>query len=582
MYSSIQDQVDYTNQQESYYARDLYNYFTYVSSTGTITHSFPDGEIKSITDSRTESQSLRGQFNVDKSFGTDHSIHVLGGAEIRDVKGSSSNNYMYGYNPDTNSYNTSFNPSSSGMTVSGWSSQYNYYVRSESGTVTRKHQRYLSYFGLGSYDFKNKYHLSASIRFDDYNLLGASRRDRAIPLWSIGGKWDISKENFLEPYSWISNLAIRMTYGKSGVVPPNIGNTYALITTGTDTNTGLSTATITSPSDSHLKWETTATYNLGLDFGFFHNRLSGSLEYYYKKSDDLLDSAPINPTYGFTTLTRNVGNMKGHGIDLGITGRILDKEIKWESSLNFSYTTNTLTDSNYDTTDNANSYVGSGNKVKGKPLAAVYAYRWAGLDNTGQSTVYTKDGTVLSASELSSATFDDLKYMGTTNAPYYGGFLNTFSYKNFTFGFRMSYFFGYVFVKDDLNNYPTYASGYSTVSKSSAIVNRWQNAGDETKTNVPGLENISYNSLNAYNGSDINVLPADHIRLQQVSFGYRLPQNFLTKYFIRNAEINFVVRNLGLLWTKNKENIDPVYHANNGYSSLSPSRNYSLQLNLTF
>jgi phospholipid N-methyltransferase len=142
---------------------------------------------------------------------------------------------------------------------------------------------------------------------------------------------------------------------------------------------------------------------------------------------------------------------------------------------------------------------------------------------------------------------------------------------------------GAVFRNTMMQNYPSYSGvQYGAVAKDEIIADRWRQPGDEATTNVPGLANISYNSLSRFQNADINVLSADNIRLQQVSLGYNVPDQWLNKTFFKSLSFNFAVRNLGLLWVRNDEKIDPMYLSSNNYNTLAPQRTYTLQLNCSF
>jgi len=526
-----------------------------------------------------ESQSMRFQMNINKNFNENNGLHFLAGSEIREERREGSSQRYYGYNTDTNS-SQSVNPTTYYTTIYGWQT----YIGTSDNSISKYRDRYLSYYGLGSYDFMNRYHISGSVRFDDYNLLGASRKNRALPLWSVGSKWDINKEFFLRDISWLDNLSARVTYGKSGSAPGGgFGSQSAIISVGSiDFNTQLPTASISLPENPEIKWETTSTLNFGLDYAVFNNRLRGSVDLYYKKSKDILTNIPYNPTYGWSYLNYNTGTLEGHGVDVNIGGLIINKGFKWNSNFNFAYNTNEVTDSRFKATS-TNQYFGS-SPILGETIGYLYAYKWAGLDETGQSTVSKKDGTIINASQgIANVSPDDLKYMGTTVAPYFGGLMNDFSYHNFTLGVQVTYFMGHVFRNTVLQNYPTYSGAqYGAVAKDELIADRWRQAGDEAVTNVPGLTNISFNSLNRYQMADINVLPADNIRLQQISLGYNVPSEWLAKTFIKSLSFNFAARNLGLLWVKNDQGIDPQYLSNNNYNTLAPQRNYTLQFNCSF
>jgi TonB-linked SusC/RagA family outer membrane protein len=579
MYTSIENKTRTLNEADSYFSRNLINEATSVNSAGKLVYGIPVGAYLNNTTYSNNSQSMRLQMNINKNFNENSGLHFLAGSEIREERRESSSQRYYGYNTDTN-IGQSVNPTALYTTIYGWST----IIGSYDNSINKYRERFLSYYGLGSYDYMNRYHVSGSARFDDANILGADRKNRALPLWSVGGKWDINKEFFLREVSWLNNLSARVTYGKAGSAPTGgYGSTSPIINVGSvDFNTQLPTAGISLPQNPEIKWETTATLNYGLDYSVFNNRLNGSVDLYYKKTNDIIANVAHNPTYGWSFLNYNTATLKGHGVDLSIGGLIVNKAFKWNSNLNFSYNTNEVTDTRYELTT-TNQYL-SGAAMLGHTIGYLYAYKWAGLDATGQSTVAKKDGTIINSSQgIALIGKDDLKYMGTTVAPYFGGFMNSFSYSNFTLGVQVTYYMGSVFRNPVLQNYPTEVKVQNgAVAKDELIADRWRAAGDEANTNVPGLTNINYNSVNRFQMADINVLPGDNVRLQQISLGYNVPSKFLDRTFIKSLSFNFAARNLGLLWVKNDLGIDPQYLSSNNYNTLAPQRNYTLQFNCSF
>jgi TonB-linked SusC/RagA family outer membrane protein len=578
MYTSIFSKTRTLNELESYYVRNMINEATSISN-GKLVYGIPLGANLGDSNQKNESQSMRFQMNINKSFDQNNTVNFLAGAEVREERREGSSQTRYGYDTDTNS-NVSVNPTQYYTTVYDWQT----YIGNFDNAISKYRDRYLSYYALGSYDFKNRYHLSGSVRFDDYNLLGASRKNRALPLWSIGAKWDINKENFLKDVSWLSNLSTRVTYGVAGSAPAGgYGSNNAIIGLGgRDFNTQLPTASISLPENPFIKWETTATFNVGLDYGIFDDRLRGNVDLYYKKTDDIITSLPFNPTYGWSFLKYNAGTLDGNGVDLGLSGTIFKGKFKWNSTFNIAYTSNEVTDSRFKAVA-VNQFFGS-SPIVGMNVSYLYAYRWAGLDAKGQSTIYAKDGSIIDSSKGNNTiTKDDLKYMGTTVAPYFGGFMNDFSFENFSLAVQITYFMGAVFRDQQMQNYPTFnGAQYGAVAKDKIIADRWRQPGDEAFTNVPGLANTSYNSLNRFQNADINVLSADNIRLQQISLGYTVPNEWLEKTFFKSLSFNFAARNLGLLWVRNNRGIDPQYLSTNNYNTLAPQRTYTLQFNCSF
>ena len=580
MYYKFTSKQEAMNTTDSYFVRNLFNTATsYDEATGELTNGIPTGGYYALGYIENENYNLRGQLSVNKSFNKVHSLNAVAVAEIRQEKRMSYDKTYYGFDFDTSSGST-VNPTEYYTTVYGWQT----YIGSYDNGISRYRNRYLSYVGTGSYSYKSTYFLSGSLRFDDYSLLGASRKDRAMPLWSAGFRWKLLNEPFIQLPGFVSHVDLRMTYGIGGSTPTGgTGNNTAVINLYDDYSTDLPSASISTPGNSRLKWETTKTFNVGIDYGIFNDRINGSFEYYTKRSSDILANMPFNATYGFTYLRYNVGTLSGHGVDIGLNAKVIDSQFKWSSSFTFAYNTNEVTSAYYKNTT-VSEFLNSGGLKEGKALGSVYTYRWAGLDDMGRSQIYDENGDII-GDDVYITDLDPkiLKYKGTTTAPYFGGWTNTFSYKALVMGVQMSYYLGHVFTKPVLNNYPSYAgTHYGAIGRNKDFAKRWREPGDEEATDIPGLPNMTYNSYSRYNYSDINVLPAGHVRLNQVSLSYTLPESVVKKMYMKGASISFVARNLGIIWRKNKDGYDPQYLSTANYNTLTPSRNYMVRVSASF
>lgn len=565
----------YLQNQNSYDTRLLINNGT--TYNGTIaTYGVPKGGVYKTTNGTSDDYSVRGQLNINKSW-NNHHIDFLGGSEIRQTKYNGGQQTRYGYNEDI-STSVAVNPTVSYATLFGGTSTLGYL----DGNIFKNTKRYLSYFGLATYSFQNKYYASGSVRFDDYTNQGLDRRQRAVPLYSAGLRWNAKRENFLKDVSWVSSLNLRATLGTGGTIP-NTGTSYATVSLGSnDPYTGQPTATIFVPANSQLTWETTRTINEGIDAGFFNDRLSLSADVYQKRNYNLLATLPYNSTYGFTTLQYNAGNAKGHGMEFIITGiPVATKNWNWNSSFNFSYATNTITDQRLKSTS---TMVGISQVSDGYPTDNIFVYRWAGLDNKGLSRIYGADGAILNSTSSRSITNADLVYGGRTTPPYFGGWTNTVRYQNLSLIVRASYSLGHKFLMTDINtaSFPTGTSYSGLVANSARLVNRWRNPGDEATTNIPGLGNNNFNNVPWFINSDYNLKDAGNVRLQQVSLNYNLPQVILRKApFLKAVNVGFSVTNLGLIWRANKEGVDPDYQVTGAYNNLPPSATYLFNLNVS-
>ncbi|NII81050.1 MULTISPECIES: SusC/RagA family TonB-linked outer membrane protein [unclassified Pedobacter] len=568
--------------ENSYYYRDQVNLFTPLPAAGatTTTNSIglvPGAGILSLVNTTNNNYNARAQLNYDDKIGTDHQVTMLAGTEIRQTIVGQGLNTYYGYNMGTG-ISRAVNYFTPYATVQGFN-------QSLSGAPTQgdKTRRYLSYFANAAYTYKQKYSLTASARYDDYNNFGVDRKFRATPLWSGGFKWDVSKESFLKNESWISNLSLRTTYGVNG----NISTTlfpFTYISIGNvDSPTGLPTASIIAPANPELRWEKTYVANIGLDFGFFKNRLNGTVDVYNKKGRDLYFSFPLNGTYGFTTLTRNSSRMTGNGVDLGIGGTIIQSG-DWEltSRLNYSYNTNKVEDDRMVANSQTFSSPAFSPTISGYPTDRLFVYQNAGLDANGLTLIYDETGKKIPANQ-NITSLAALKYAGRTTAPHFGSLNTALRYKDFTLMAIATYQFGSVFLKPTISGYPTLRNG-TKYDLSEDVALRWRKAGDELTTNVPGVAGTSSPvSLTRYMQSDINVLKGDYIRLRELSLSYRIPVDKITKA-VKTADFGFAVRNLGLLWTANKEGIDPDFTGNLSSTTLGlpATVSYSFSLNVNF
>ncbi|MBS1606132.1 MAG: SusC/RagA family TonB-linked outer membrane protein [Bacteroidetes bacterium] len=599
IWKGISGSVQYTNEQsfsnhrvyydpQTFYYRNMVN--TYTDPSTTTGHNglgiYNNGGILSLVNTTNNNYALRGQLAYDRNIGLIHQINAIAGAEIRQTQVGQGSSSLYGYNTSTGlsipvSYLSSAYPSIYGysMSIGG------------SPTQADQRRRFLSYFGNFAYTLMGKYTLSGSGRYDDYNNFGLDRKYRATPLWSGGLKWVLSRENFLKGVSWIDNLDLRATYGVNGNIGMNIYPFTAIALT-TDNTTGLPAASINSLANPELRWEKTYVTNIATDFSLFNSRLSGSVDVYRKKGNDLLYSFPINAAYAGmvnnATLTRNAASMNGKGFDAGLNFVLLnDNRFSWNMGISLSYNVNKITENRFDTSSITSYYTsympGLISYVKGYPMDKLLVFRNAGLNADGLTRVFNRNGdTVPVASPMY---FADLKNAGHTIAPYFGSWNTTLRWKGFSLYALVTYQFGGVFLKPSVSNYITnyYQANYSV---SGDIAQRWQQKGDEARTAVPGLNGtgtqVTY-SLYRYQYSDINVLSSDYLRLREVAISYELPLALISKWQVKAASVGFALRNAGLLWKANKQGYDPDFTSYpNGAYSLPASRSYNMSVKLNF
>lgn len=569
--------------ENTFAARNTYNYATYYdASTGTLTSALPYGGLLNLSNGNAQNYSVRGQINYDNTIAEIHQVSALAGMEIRETRNWLNSAYYYGYNERTLQAGSQLpNPY---MNIFG--STYNYL---QTGSPETDYQRrYLSYYANLSYTLMNKYVLTGSVRYDDYNNFGVDRKYRATPMWSTGLSWHIAREDYFQNnVGWLNQLTFRATYGYNGNIDQSqYPFTNISLTTGNDGYSQLPSSSITFAANPSVRWEKTGVLNFGLDFAVLNHRLSGSFELYRKYSRDLFADYKINPIFGANsssgyTLSRNAAKVDGKGIDLALNGVIVQKDdFNYRMSLTYSYNTNEVKSSPVE----KSSYFysnggGSAGMIEGYSMDNFWAYRWAGLDENGNSQVYNVDGEIVKSTE--NLTNDDLIYVGTQTPKYFGGFFNTFTYKGLSLYVGITYKMGYIFRKPSLTQLPGGRYGMVNYSIHEDLAKRWREEGDETKTNVPRLDTDN-NSLMRYMGADIHIQKGDHIRLREVSLTYEIPSKWLNKLMISSGSVGFSANNLGLIWKKNNVGIDPDFIPNANSLKMAPTPSYNFSLNLNF
>ena len=301
--------------------------------------------------------------------------------------------------------------------------------------------RLISFYSRLNYSYEGKYIFQASIRRDGSNAFGANNQWGYFP--AVSGAWRIIDESFMKSQNLFDDLKLRIGYGKTG---NSLGfDAYTPLTqygtTGSFYYNGNWIGAIgpTQNPNPNLKWETTATLNLGLDFSLLKNRLSGTIDLYDKKTTNMIYSIPVSTvTYLVNTLTANVGSMDNKGVEIGLTGLpVKTRDFAWESYGNISFNKNLITSLGNDI---SKIYAGdpegpgqSGIKVSiiqpGYPLGEFYTLKYIGMTN-GVSTYLGADG-----KPTTTPASTDQTYAGNAQPTYIFGWGNTLTYKKFSFNF---------------------------------------------------------------------------------------------------------------------------------------------------
>jgi len=546
----------------SFAVRNLINEFTIIphGTNKPNVYQIPVGDILENEHSYTYSQNTRLQVNYENSWG-DHGLSAIVGAEAREVRSSGNSSTIYGYIEDPLSFGSVdfFTPKVT-------------YVRGSSRTIpgaprisaTSVH-RFVSIYANAGYTYRERYIATFSARRDASNVFGLSTNDKWNPLWSFGGSWVVSKEKFYRS-NLLPQLKVRATLGVGGNV--DVRRTPLPISSSrSNSTTNFPVRRISSLNNPSLKWEKTKQLNIGIDFTTKGHVVSGSIEYYVKKGSDLYGDAPYDYTaWGERNyITRNVANMRGEGIDIAIKSMNIKRQLKWNTSLLFNYNWNRTTA--YYSTEATMLYTFIGrsditNPVVGKPLYGIVAYKWGGLDNNGNPQGFldghlSTDYDAIIAESSSEETEGDIVFVGSSVPTYFGSIINEVSWKGFSLVFNISYKFGYYFQRPSLS----YGELYNFGVGHPEFTNRWQQPGDEVKTNVPAMVYTDFPQFSNrdffYKYSTVNVLKGDHIRFQYLNLSYTVPR--IAKLPLNQLQFYINVSNIGIIWRKNNEKLDPDF-----------------------
>ncbi|MBB4118911.1 TonB-linked SusC/RagA family outer membrane protein [Mesonia hippocampi] len=440
-------------------------------------------------------------------------------------------------------------------------------------------ERLVGYLGRLTYSYKDKYYVEGSYRRDGSTKF--AKESRWGDFFSVGGGWIISEENFLKNNSTINFLKLRASYGELGnnnILDSNLNELYFPYLQAYEvgypngSNIGVYLGGAANP---RLSWEKTALTSAALEFGLFDNRIDGTIEYYNKKSIDLIYNQPTAPSTGYEEITTNVGSLRNYGWEFSVNTLNIDSEnFKWRTGLNFSLDNNEITELTQQSFIN-----GTKRWEEGKSLYDFYMQEWAGVNpdngnaqwnqyyhdanNNGQVDVgegifdleewkYNNPTLANQVSQTTTENYEDAtkKYVDGSSLPdIIGGFSTSFEYKNFDLSALFNFSFG---AKVYDNSYASLMSGLQRAGfqGSTDLENRWQQPGDIT--NVPRL-------LAAQNQSNSRstrfLYDNDYIRLKALTLGYNLPIDAIEDIGLSKVRVYLRGDNL---WTyQTHDGIDP-------------------------
>ncbi|WP_335964747.1 TonB-dependent receptor [Galbibacter sp. PAP.153] len=438
----------------------------------------------------------------------------------------------------------------------------------------------VSFFGKLEYDFDSRYLFSATIRRDGSSRFGANNRFGTFPAFSAG--WRISNESFMKNATMISDLKLRLGWGQTGNQEignnaiyslyiadyaggdPTWGTSYGTAYDFSGTGSGLLPSGFRSIQigNDDLKWETTTQTNIGLDFGFFEQHLSGSLDFYYKETEDILVLPPYLGAIGEGgNRWVNGASMENKGVELALMYRGGNTSgFTYEISGNFALNRNKIT---YLPIEVQNNYGGNGtdDNILGRPINSMYGYVTDGLFRTDQELQNSAEqqgkglGRIRYKDLNSDGVIDDLDrdWIGNPNPSFTYGLNMSFGYKQFD----LNLFFDGVGDVDVINS-RKYQTDFWSVddvgsNKGTRLLNAW--SPSNPNSDIPALTTIDNNAESRF--STYYIEPGDYFKLRNLQIGYTIPQNTIERIGISKLRLYTGGQNLFTVHSKDFTGVDP-------------------------
>lgn len=561
---------------DSYFTRDLINRFTLMEEDGSLTSAVPKGEVYNFSNSRANSHSGRVQANYQKEWDKNWNLSMLAGMEVKALESSSITGRYYGYNPELSTSQAVDYVSLFPLSTNPFATAR---IPNAEGQNLLK-DRFYSFFGNTSLSYRERYLLTLSARKDASNLFGVATNQKSVPLWSAGFGWTLSEEDF---YSWAGMpfIKLRFSYGYNG----NVDRSLTAFTTARSTTfnpvSQIPYSIIVNPPNENLRWERIRIANLGLDWENKTGRIKGTFEFYQKQGLDLIGAIPYAPSSGITSFTGNNAATKTKGYDLSLETINLTGKFTWSSVLLLSGINEEVT--SYEDEVNVNSLLdygitglgGSYFPIVGRPLFGVYSLPSAGLNSeTGNPTGYL-DGEESEEYRniINNANLESLIYHGPGRPTTFGAFRNTLNYQGFSLSANISYRFGYFFRRSSVQ----YESILQGRGGHADYALRWQQPGDELFTHVPSVpESRDSFRDQFYRNSSVLVEKGDHIRLQDIRLGFKVPSDSKRARILRNAEFYLYANNLAMIWKATPSDWD------SDFGTFKPRKSLAVGVQLDF
>ncbi len=424
------------------------------------------------------------------------------------------------------------------------------------------------YFGRVNFNSRDKYFLNVAFSYDGSSRFGDNNRYGFFP--SISAGWMINEETFMDRYKKITMLKLRASYGRSGNsdFDPNARFGFFQASSAITYN-GRSTLYPTQLENPNLRWETSWTFNAGLDFGFFNDKITGTIDVYDKRTSDVIMNLNLDQSVGFSNYYDNVGGIRNYGAEFSLRANLMQKgKFRWSVSANIARNFNEITSTGAYTEEAVSGGTNDTRVVVGMPVGTYYLVRFSHVDpETGRPVYLDKSG---------NQTFDwsvnNRVPVGSILPKAVGGFTNNFRYKNWDLSLLFVYQIGG-------NIYDASAKrqlGVMTFWNSRPeIADRWQKPGDVAAFPRLTLNASTYGLPDYWQyNTPMWLYDASFIRLRNLTLGYNLPTSIAKKIKMSSARVSLICTNLFVLTSY--PGLDPEI-ARDGEGNINTSRNMQSQ-----
>ena len=538
----------------------------------------PKGGFYRETKYKMNSWDFRATASYNDVYANDHIVNVFGGMEVNNTDRSRS--YFNGV----------------GMQYDmGFLGDYDYrYFKQASEEnslyywLSNSYGREVSFFGTATYSWKGRYTLNGTVRYEGSNRLGKARSARWLPTWNVSGAWNVHEEAwFAKTFKDVlSHATLKASYSLTGDKPAVTNSQIIIESTNiwrpfaSDKESGLEVYRFANPE---LTYEKKHELNLGVDLGFFKNRINVTLDWYTRNNFDLIGPKVTNGIKGEVSQFMNVASMRSHGEEFAITSKnFVGKDFQWTTDFIFSHVKTKVT--SLDSRSRIISMItGTGFTKEGYAYRSLFSMDYRGLTSSGIPTFINQKGDLVTSNiDFQSYELGNLVYEGPTDPTFTGSLGNVFSYKGLHLNIFATYAFGNKMRLD-----PAFSSYYSDLNAMpKEFKNRWTIAGDEAFTDVPAIADLRQiqadsrlnRAYNAYNRSTARVAKGDFIRMKEISLSYDFPQRWISYLHLNTVNLKLQATNLFLIYSDKKLNGQDPEFFNAGGVAIPMARQFTMTL----